>query len=220
MIYRGVVLSQRSKSHHYADIAQLAERQISNLNVAGSMPVSAPILCLRGRKLKLANIGENNMTLEKNVPWFSEKFFSTSVGFDDLFEEIHRTIGLDKKISNYPPYNIRRLNDSEYVIEIAVAGFSKSDLNITIDGNVLKVTGSAPSSEGEYLHKGIAERAFSRTFTLAEYVEVKSADIINGILLIKLSRNIPEEKKPRVIAIGDETTEPQLLNETKKLTKK
>lgn len=160
------------------------------------------------------------MTLEKNVPWFSEKFFSTSVGFDDLFEEIHRTIGLDKKISNYPPYNIRRLNDSEYVIEIAVAGFSKSDLSIDVDGNALKVAGSAPSSEGEYLHKGIAERAFSRTFTLAEHVEVKSADITNGILLIKLFRNIPEEKKPRSIPIGGETTEPQLLNETKKLTKK
>lgn len=160
------------------------------------------------------------MTLEKNVPWFSDRFFSTSVGFDDLFEEIHRSIGLDKKTPNYPPYNIRRLSDTEYVIEIAVAGFAKSDLNVDIEGNLLKVVGSVSNSEGEYLHKGIAERAFSRTFTLAEHVEVENADIVNGVLMIRLIRNIPEEKKPRSIPIGIEVSKPQLLNETKKLTKK
>lgn len=154
--------------------------------------------------------------VEKNVPWFSDKDFNKwTVGYDKLVSDLMHT--LEPKISNYPPYNIRRMNDTEYVIEIAVAGFRKSDINIELDENLLKITGDIISTDsGEYLHKGIAERSFTRNFTLAEYVEVKSAEIINGLLKINLERVIPESKKPRKIDINSEVVESKLLNESKK----
>lgn len=145
--------------------------------------------------------------VEKNVPWFSDKdFYKTSVGFESLFKELFEEFQKPSKIQPYPPYNIKKLEDNKYVIEIAVAGFGKSDLEIELDGSTLKVNGSITSTEpGEYLFKGVAERAFTRSFTLADNVEVKNADIVNGLLKIWLEHNVAESSS-RKINIGETKT--------------
>jgi len=102
-----------------------------------------------------------------------------------------------------PPYNIIKKNERDYAIEIAVAGFKNYEIDITAEGNKLTVVGKVKAEQvGEYLHKGIANRDFSHSFTLAETVVVRSADIENGLLVIQLENVIPEEKLPRKILIG------------------
>jgi len=134
----------------------------------------------------------------------------STVGFDRLFSTLDEfdTLFLEgKKTQTYPPYNIVKLDDTDYAIEIAVAGFGMSDLDITTEGNKLTITGSTKETEGkEYLHRGIGTRDFTHTFTLADTVIVKSANIVNGLLVIILENVIPEEKKPRKIQIGESIT--------------
>ena len=102
------------------------------------------------------------------------------------------------------------------MIEIAVAGFGKQDIEVELQDGTLTVRGNVSSEEADYIYKGIAERAFTRQFTLADTVEVKNADLINGMLKIWLERFIPEEKKPKKINIGEaETSSKQLLTEKK-----
>jgi molecular chaperone IbpA len=102
----------------------------------------------------------------------------------------------------YPPYNVVKINDDKIVMEFAVAGFKKDDISITTEKNVLSIKAEKPETdEKTYLHKGIAARKFSRAFNLPEYFEVESAGFEDGILYIDLIRNIPEEKKPKNIAI-------------------
>ena len=126
-----------------------------------------------------------------------DRLFSTLDEFDTLFAE-------GKKTQTYPPYNIVKIDDTNYGIEIAVAGFSMSDLDITTEGNKLTITGSTKETDGkEYLHRGIGTRNFTHTFTLADTVIVKSANIVNGLLVITLENVIPEEKKPKKIQIGE-----------------
>jgi molecular chaperone IbpA len=107
--------------------------------------------------------------------------------------------------SSYPPYNVIKFNDDEYSLQFAVAGFKKDDISITTEKNTLTITGQAAEPEFEngagYVHKGIAGRKFSRSFTLPEYFEVDWAGLEDGILSIGMIRNIPEEKKPKKIAI-------------------
>jgi molecular chaperone IbpA len=105
----------------------------------------------------------------------------------------------------YPPYNIKKVDETRYVIELAVAGFGKSEIDIELQEGLLKVTGKCDSPEStEYLYKGIAERGFKREFTLADNVEVKSSTLVNGMLKIWLEAFIPEEKKAKKIDITDD----------------
>jgi len=103
---------------------------------------------------------------------------------------------------SYPPYNIVKINDDHLVMEFAVAGFKKDEISVTTEKNVLTIKSTKDDADDkEYLHKGIAARKFTRSFNLPEYFEVDGATVDNGILSINLIRNIPEEKKPKVIKI-------------------
>jgi molecular chaperone IbpA len=127
-----------------------------------------------------------------------------TVGFDRLFQEMDRAFE-NTKSAGYPPYNIVQINDDEYMISIAVAGFGMDNLDITLDKNILTVEGTSPRG-GEnvnYLHKGIGERSFRRQFTLADHIEVRQAGLELGMLNIHLVRNVPEEMQPKKIAITD-----------------
>lgn len=129
---------------------------------------------------------------------------SWTIGFDrhlKLMEEL-RAQGQSIKPSTYPPYNIKSLKDDKYEIELAVAGFSKSDITIEQTENRLSVRGSKPSSNEAYLHKGLAARDFEQNFVLADYVKVNKVTLIDGILTVHLERELPEEKKPKVIPIS------------------
>ena len=139
------------------------------------------------------------------------------VGFDRIFDRMHSLNTLQTKQTNYPPYNIIKTGDNRYEVEIAVAGFLESEISITVEDGVMSVEGvKKPNEDAKdgYIHKGIAERDFTRKFTLADTVEVRGADMNNGILSIVLENVIPEHKKPRKIAIGN--SEAQLLTEDSK----
>jgi molecular chaperone IbpA len=123
------------------------------------------------------------------------------IGFDNMIDELMR-MNHQQSTTNYPPYNIVKISEDEFFIELAVAGFSEGEIEINLDNRVLSITGSKELEiEPEYLHKGISNRNFFREFTLAEHVEVSSAGQKDGILTINLVRIIPEEKKPKTIAI-------------------
>jgi len=108
----------------------------------------------------------------------------------------------------YPPYNIKKVDENRYVIELAVAGFGKSEIDIQLQEGLLSIHGKCDSPEStEYLYKGIAERGFKREFTLADNVEVKSSSLVNGMLKVFLEAFIPEEKKAKKIDITDGDTE-------------
>lgn len=110
-------------------------------------------------------------------------------------------------ISKYPPYNIKKVDEDRYVIEMAVAGFGKNELDIELEDSKLKISGSVKSDDtAEYLFKGIAERGFTREFTLADNVEVKSSSLVNGMLKIWLEAFVPEDKKAKKINIEDTET--------------
>ena len=127
--------------------------------------------------------------------------YRNAIGVDRLFDRLINNIETPQ--NNYPPYNIVQVNEDEYFIELAVAGLDEEDLEITQDQNTLVITGAINVSEDlNYLHKGIAGRNFRREFTLADHVEVVSADLNRGILLINLKRELPEAMKPKTIAIG------------------
>jgi molecular chaperone IbpA len=121
-------------------------------------------------------------------------------------------LDIDKFFSNttsttaYPPHNLIKFNDDEYTLQFAVAGFKKDDISITTEKSVLKITGQMAEPQFEdgagYVHKGIAGRRFSRSFSLPEYFEVNWAGMEDGILSVGMIRNIPEEKKPKQIAIS------------------
>lgn len=129
----------------------------------------------------------------------------SSVGFDrfnDLFESLIE--GTEDRFDSYPPYNIEKVGNDEYRIIMALAGFTPDDLNITAEGDSLLVSGkiNEKAEEGKtYLHRGIATRAFQRSFRLADHIKVTGADMREGLLTISLVREIPEEKKPRMIPI-------------------
>ena len=125
-----------------------------------------------------------------------------TVGFDRLFDELDRQFA-NSASQGYPPYNIAQINDNEYVITLAVAGFGMDNLDITKDKNILTIEGTSPKGDEtvNYLHKGIAGRNFSRSFTLADHVEVERASLDNGMLNVYLKREVPEELQPKKIAI-------------------
>ena len=142
-------------------------------------------------------------------------FYRSTVGFDRVFNRLDSLVGQEAK--SYPPYNIEKVGDNAYRISIAVAGFAESDIVIESKENSLSIKGAkAPESEDkrEFLHRGIAERAFELRFQLAEYVEVTGASLENGLLHVELKRELPESKKPRTIAISGatKTLEDQTVN--------
>lgn len=128
------------------------------------------------------------------------------VGFDRIFDRMHTMNELQAKQSAYPPYNLVKTDENHYVVEMAVAGWTREDLDITVEDGTLTIEGKVETDsdavETEYLHKGIAKRHFKRSFTLADTVVVNDADLADGILTIELENVIPEEKKPRKIEIG------------------
>jgi molecular chaperone IbpA len=146
---------------------------------------------------------------------FSPLFRST-VGFDRVFEMLD-AVSHDGAASGYPPYNIERRGENGYRITVAVAGFTEKDIDIVQQENTLRVTGKLaerdPSNDTTFLHRGIATRAFERRFEVADHVRVTGAALENGLLHIDLVREVPEEKKPRLIPIGAATvTRPAIEN--------
>jgi molecular chaperone IbpA len=141
--------------------------------------------------------------------------YRTVVGFDRLATMIDQASRLDGS-QGYPPYNIERVDDNAFAIEIAVAGFTEDDLEIETKEGLLTVAGKRGENEdGEgrnFLHRGIAQRSFIRRYQLADHVIVTGANLQHGVLRIDLVRELPEEKKPRKIEIGAPTqTEPKLI---------
>lgn len=131
--------------------------------------------------------------------------FRSSVGFDQLdklFDSAFREAARD---TSYPPYNIAKVSSDRYRITMAVAGFANDDLDITVHENMLIVKGQAakPEKEVEFLHRGIAQRAFEHRFQLADHIKVVGADLNNGLLDINLEREVPEAMKPRKVSIGN-----------------
>ena len=135
-------------------------------------------------------------------------FYRSTVGFDRLFSRLDNLVGQEAK--TYPPYNIEKLGDNAYRISIAVAGFGDGDIAIESKENALTIKGAKPAetdeSKREFLHRGIAERAFELRFQLAEHVEVAGASLENGLLHVDLKREIPESKKARQIPINGAKT--------------
>lgn len=146
---------------------------------------------------------------------------SSFVGFDHLFNELEFTAKHAQ--DNYPPHNILKTGDEDYLIELAVAGFSRDELNIEVKDRTLTISGEHKSKGREYIHRGISTKRFKRTFRLSEHVKVHGADLVDGILAVELKYVVPEELRPRKIEIGhyeeltndtSRTNTKQLLTET------
>ncbi|MCP4863928.1 MAG: Hsp20 family protein [Alteromonas sp.] len=131
--------------------------------------------------------------------------YRSFIGSDHLASLVDAASRAEKQ-SSYPPYNIELLAEDKYRITMAIAGFSKDDINIVVEDNTLSITGTknsdADKQERKFLHKGISERNFERKFQLGDHVKVLAADLENGLLHVDLERVIPEAKKPRKIEIG------------------
>lgn len=144
----------------------------------------------------------SNLTLRASDIPSIHKF---GIGFDSIFDELFK-INSQQSTSNYPPYNIVQINENEYMISVAVAGFGPDNLTVTKDKNFLIIEGKHASetstNDVNYLHKGIGERSFKREFRLADYVEIANAHLELGILSVHLKREVPEQDLPKRIAIS------------------
>lgn len=126
----------------------------------------------------------------------------STVGFDRLFDLLENS-SLGQGSENYPPFDLIRVDDNHYRINLAVAGFSRNEIDITAQQNQLIVSGKRSDDEGiDYIHRGIANRQFERKFGLADFVKVAEADLKDGLLSVELVREIPEAMRPRKVAIG------------------
>ena len=128
------------------------------------------------------------------------QFRPFAIGFDRYFEDLERMSNISQ--TNYPPYNVVKEDDEHFSVELAVAGFSKKDVSITKEKNVLVIEGKVEDESKDFVHKGLASRAFKRSFTLADDVEISGASLKDGILVVSLERIIPEEDKPISIKIS------------------
>ena len=130
-----------------------------------------------------------------------DPFRNYTIGFDKIFDSLLEVSKINT--SNFPPYNIRKLGDGKYEIELALAGFTKDDIKVELKEGTLSVSAKKEEKDSDNLvHQGIASRSVLRKFSLSEYMEIKDADFKDGILKIKCFENIPEEKKPKVIKIN------------------
>jgi molecular chaperone IbpA len=127
-----------------------------------------------------------------------------TVGFDDTLELMREAATIAAKSVSYPPYNIRQVKENKYVIEMAVAGFAKSDIEMTLEGNKLVIKAASKDDDnGDYLYRGIANRAFERTFTLADKVEIKDAEMVNGMLKVWLENMVKVQDAVKKITIKE-----------------
>lgn len=156
-----------------------------------------------------------------------DKWSKHFIGLDKFADRVHETMEhITKTATSYPPFNLKKVEDNKYVLEMAVAGFSKQDIELTLEDSKLVINGKttldtaiADGADQTFLHKGISDRPFSRSFTLADNVEIRNAEMINGLLKIWLEHIIPEHKKPKKIDISDsaeEKTGKKFLTEGKK----
>ena len=130
-----------------------------------------------------------------------DPFRNYTIGFDKIFDSLLEVSKINT--SNFPPYNIRKLGDGKYEIELALAGFTKDGIKVELKEGTLSVSAKKEEKDSDNLvHQGIASRSVLRKFSLSEYMEIKDADFKDGILKIKCFENIPEEKKPKVIKIN------------------
>ena len=145
--------------------------------------------------------------------------YRSTIGFDHLAQMLDEADGF--ATSAYPPYNIERVDEEQYRISMAVAGFRDADLNIEVNGNTLTVSGKKTvdtermANASQFFHRGIASRAFERRFQLAAFVEVRGAELENGLLHVVLQREIPEAMKPRTIAIQSQLGGPKAVEDKK-----
>ena len=141
--------------------------------------------------------------MQNNLTTFDRnKFIPYSIGFDNLFDRLF-DIDLESS-SSYPPYNISKVDDNNYIIEMALAGFNKDDIEIELADSELTVRSKKRENlnkDVNLIHQGISQRSFNRKFTLSEEILVKNAEMKNGMLIIKLEKFIPENKKPKLINI-------------------
>ena len=141
--------------------------------------------------------------------------YKTTIGFDRFAELLDGMAGITRDVPSYPPYNIELLDENEYRLTMAVAGFDRDELSIEVKENVLTVTGSKKETREEqnFLHRGIATRDFERRFNLADHVEVVGAALENGLLHVDLKRELPEAMKPRKIAINTAKPRAQVIED-------
>src|SRR5258706_9926531 len=139
--------------------------------------------------------------------------FRSTVGFDRFASLLDAATRVDEQTASYPPYNIEKTGDDTYRITMAVAGFSAPDINLTAQAHSLVVTGKAARDEktGQYLHRGIAGRAFERRFELADHIKVRGASLENGLLHIYLVREVPDAMKPQTIQIQTANDQPKSI---------
>ena len=142
-----------------------------------------------------------------------ERFMGLTVGFDTMFDRL-MNFSPTQQESGYPPYNIRKVDDYNYVIEIALAGFSERDIEVEVADGVVSVRSKEDKDEAktEYVHRGIARRSFARKWTLSDDMIVNGAEFQNGLLNINLEKVVPDEKKPRIVPI----TVPNVIEHKKK----
>ena len=126
------------------------------------------------------------------------KFLTKSIGFEDIF---HRFFELEDFNAGYPFYNIKRIKDDKYVLEMALAGYKKSEVKVELTDGVLSLKGEARDEKEDFVHKGIARRAFAKQLQLSDYVECKGARLEEGMLKVDLEYNPPEDKKPKLIEV-------------------
>lgn len=143
------------------------------------------------------NHNYNNHQYDWMTTTFPKDIVDTVIGFDKMFERM--SVG---EKATYPPYNVIKQNDDMFIIDLAVAGFTRDTLEVIEDNGTIIVKGNIETKTGtEYIYKGIACRKFTRKFTLAEYMHVKAVDLVNGILSIAVVREVPAEKKPKTFTI-------------------
>jgi len=129
---------------------------------------------------------------------------NTFLGFDNIFDQLDGLTAIKQSDQGYPPYNVVKKGDNTFLIEIAVAGFKRDDISLTMEKGTLTITGKKQSEDrSEYIHRGISARRFERKFTIAETCQVVGADIVDGLLLVGLEIQIPEEDKPKTINLGE-----------------
>jgi len=126
------------------------------------------------------------------------KFLNRTIGFEEVFT---RFFQMEEYNSAYPFYNIKKVDDENYILEMALAGYKKSDIKVEVEDGVLSISGSAETADTKYIHKGVAQRAFKKRLQLSEYVECKGAKLEDGMLKVELFYNPPENKKAKEIKI-------------------
>ena len=142
--------------------------------------------------------------------------FHQTLGFENFIRDVETILNDTRPVNNFPPHNIIKADENKYVVELAIAGFSKDEIDIQVLDNTLTIKGEKQEKdEYQYLHRGIGTRSFTKSITIADTIEVKGAEFKDGILRIGLENIIPEHKKPRKIEIGNDLKEfkPQLLQE-------